>query len=868
MARSTVEILGGQLDGTVLNNAASESTLKEIVAAINGMSGGGSGGGGSGGSGGGGSASRKRKQEVGVLNKLSNELGNQLGNAIGAAASLGTMLATGNTRMSAYTKVLNDQVISQLPLVGGLLGSVGGVVNSSIEALEDWNEALRKGTSSGASFGNSILNAAQAAASAGMGLDDFMDLVSSNSTKLLSLGGTVSDGATRFSKISKQLVREGGAAANSLRQMGYSVKDLNQGLVGYLENVGMGVADNDANNRLLAESYESYRMTVDKISKLTGKSAKQIEDQMSIASNDVAFKMKLSKMGVKEREALLATLAEYSARFGETGADLFKSVVLNVTSQNEATQDLMIAMPSLVKDMKRAASIAKINATDSAEWQRQSDDLIIKSMMSGIKAGKDWESVLRAASTGNKELSGLYTALTPILSLLVKNGDINKLTEEQLRAALKEAREEQKKREKITQLLNDFDIAIGEARSSLIEAVIPILREIAEIAEREKLADHLREFGVYLSQVVKDYMPDVIAFFKYMGSAEGREYLWNEITNWFETMGVEFDAAIKTFFKPDKAADYARKKEEELERLAKEHSNKQQKLKIPSSPTAQAAEKEAEKAGPPKSTQAAQRLLDLIAKGEGATPANLKRQRSGQTPYDMIYGFGQYGEPPQPLSQMTIGQVMAFQQQLIRATQGKVPGTNKGTSAVGKYQFISTTLASAMKATGLSPADKFNAENQEKMGMHLLQTAGGMTDFAKTGNKANFQDRLAHVWASVRNQHGKGVYAGQTGSTTMDSTSSLMDEIKAGHATGTLGTYGTLFRDFGRSTETQLHGDQAVMTPSQMSSVMNTAGSVDLAQLMSTTESKLAKLISLSSQRLMINNSQLESTEKMANSLT
>ena len=44
MAKSTVEILGGQLDGAILENAASEATLKELVAAISGNRGGSSGG--------------------------------------------------------------------------------------------------------------------------------------------------------------------------------------------------------------------------------------------------------------------------------------------------------------------------------------------------------------------------------------------------------------------------------------------------------------------------------------------------------------------------------------------------------------------------------------------------------------------------------------------------------------------------------------------------------------------------------------------------------------------------------------------------------------------------------------------------------
>lgn len=63
--------------------------------------------------------------------------------------------------------------------------------------------------------------------------------------------------------------------------------------------------------------------------------------------------------------------------------------------------------------------------------------------------------------------------------------------------------------------------------------------------------------------------------------------------------------------------------------------------------------------------------------------------------YDTVYGYGQYGQPPKPVSQMTIGETMDFGRTLIDNTKGTLKNqpASKGTSAMGKYQFTQETLA-------------------------------------------------------------------------------------------------------------------------------------------------------------------------------
>jgi hypothetical protein len=176
---------------------------------------------------------------------------------------------------------------------------------------------------------------------------------------------------------------------------------------------------------------------------------------------------------------------------------------------------------------------------------------------------------------------------------------------------------------------------------------------------------------------------------------------------------------------------------------------------------------------------AEQDLLDRIAFGEGARPDLLAQQGKlgiGSTPYDMVLGYGTYAKPSKPITDMTMSEVFEYQKELINATKGKL--SSGPSSAVGKYQFISTYLYgpggsaakpkdnSWMTQAGLKATDKFTPEVQERLGRIVLSQAGYNSFLNSNRTKADdrkFQNKLAAKWASVAKAGTKeGAYEGQS----------------------------------------------------------------------------------------------------------
>ena len=840
MAKTTVEFLGGQLDGTVLNNIASEATMRELLAAIKQNSGGGSGGAG-GGAGGGASPAAKMRKSSNTMAKLADGLGNQIGNAIGAVGSMGAMLLTGNTKLSAYTRTLNDQVISKLPIFGGLLGGVGGLLNDGIEVLEEWNESLKLGTATGATFGNSILRASKAATSSAMDLDDFMRMISAHSPVMLNLGKTVTEGAERFSRLSKLLNREGGLATRSLRQIGYSAKDVNEAFIRYIDIAGMGMREERRSDADLLISFERFQLHLTQMGYLTGKTVKQLEGQMAVANQDIVFKMELAKLGSAQREKIQTALASYVTMYGESGAELFKALFLGMPPGNEDAQNLMVLMPQLTKNMRESISSAKNGTASIEQYTAQTEDKLIKSMLASAKTANGIDNMLAAAAVGYGDADKFRRAIQPILEQLNKHGDITKITEPKLREMFAMARVETKQREALTQFLNDFEMAMQNLKFQLMEAFLPLLNDLGVYLESKDLPGKVKQFGIFLKDSVEKYLPGVITFFKYLGDENGRDFIWNEVAYFFDTMGIKFKYYMKSILGLQNAEKLSADMNKELGESLDAYEKKQSRVR--------------EKGLPP----------DYTLPGKSSTGENKPRGVSSDS----------VSRSQAAIKQMAVANIPRFGAPLSGM------GDRKVTSPFGE-----------IRSDGPHDALDYRAE----IGERILAPHGGKIFYGFDRRSGHFvqisddKNKIVSVLAHMDPVGDKlfklqesfpknttiteGTHIGYTGNTGESSGPHLHWQTKyngtkidpsqymKSHSTGTLGQYGSLFKDFGAGTDVILDDIEAVMTPGQMNSVIAGAGNIATTEMLESLDRNFQRLANIMAERTSLSRSQLSYIEK------
>ena len=151
----------------------------------------------------------------------------------------------------------------------------------------------------------------------------------------------------------------------------------------------------------------------------------------------------------------------------------------------------------------------------------------------------------------------------------------------------------------------------------------------------------------------------------------------------------------------------------------------------------------------------------------------IQSAESRQHGYDAVVSNN---ETPKPPTEMTVGEVLQWQKDM------KADPKNAGRSdltAIGRYQFIHTTLVEALKSTDVKMSDKFDAETQDKLFMARLRYRGLNDYISGKIDKKTFIDRLSLEWAGLKNSSGVGSHDGvgiNKGSVEYESTYNVIPE--------------------------------------------------------------------------------------------
>lgn len=129
----------------------------------------------------------------------------------------------------------------------------------------------------------------------------------------------------------------------------------------------------------------------------------------------------------------------------------------------------------------------------------------------------------------------------------------------------------------------------------------------------------------------------------------------------------------------------------------------------------------------------------------------IAQAEAGRDGYDAVQ-YGARIKPDRPPTQMTLGDVFAW----IKDTPGQP-------HAIGRYQFIPSTLARLVTILDASPHERFSPQMQDRLADILLQEAGLDAYRAGRMTRHGFMNNLAKIWAGLPNSSGRSHYHGYAG---------------------------------------------------------------------------------------------------------
>tara|TARA_B100001094_G_scaffold39824_1_gene34430 strand:- start:834 stop:3446 length:2613 start_codon:yes stop_codon:yes gene_type:complete len=197
--------------------------------------------------------------------------------------------------------------LGQIPMgvgdvIKGIFGPVAGAVDQT-------HAAFLEAGSVGANFGGNMAGMLKASSEAGLSLSEFGGIIKGNSEALMLLGGSTAEGAKRLAKLGKD-IRNTPLAAD-LARLGFSTADINEGFADYSKMLARNGRLQGKTDAELIQGTHSYLKNLDAVSKLTGKSKESLQAEEDARQADAQYRIMMSKLdedGQKNMKALMDSI--------------------------------------------------------------------------------------------------------------------------------------------------------------------------------------------------------------------------------------------------------------------------------------------------------------------------------------------------------------------------------------------------------------------------------------------------------------------------------------------------------------------------------------------------------------------------------
>ena len=304
-------------------------------------------------------------------------------------------VATGTAKIRDFGKAI--------PL--GLLGSFGENLSNAGLAVIDYvvgTKAEFEGLSKvGAGLTGDLGLLQVTAAETRMSLPEFSKMIKSNSTLLAQFGGGMTDSVQKFAKLSDAMFKGEDAPINTFMRLGMSIEESNEFMLQSLAVNQRSQRFRQMDEASQLRTAQDYAKNLDLISKLTGKSAKELQKEADARMNegDINATMRL---------------AERQGAEGVTEA--FQAVQGNLSQLPQAAQAMLKQTLNLGGPIDAQTSMFASLNPKTAQLAREFDKIVKDTSISGDERKKLLEAKAKemtaAAAQESQSTQNLQIART------------------------------------------------------------------------------------------------------------------------------------------------------------------------------------------------------------------------------------------------------------------------------------------------------------------------------------------------------------------------------------------------------------------------------------------------------------------------
>jgi hypothetical protein len=391
-------------------------------------------------------AEEESTKKTHAFGKALNTLGQTTAGVITGMTNLMSSLANVGNSMESAAASMNS-----IPIVGGVLASVFGAVAGSAEKL---NKAYQTAASAGVTFGGSVNSMVNAASSAGLTFDQFAGIIQKNSESMMLLGGTTEAGAKRFAQLGKEIRNSG--IGNELLRMGFSTEQINSGMAGYIGILGKTGALQNMSTKQIAASSAGYLKDLDALAKITGSTREEKQKEQEALMKDAQFRAATAGMDAEAQKQMMA----YITSFPKEQQAAMKDMITTGNITSEESVKLAAMMPGAAQQAMAFGQQLQAGGKISRDQFNQAKNLSIQEAGVRVKEMKD-------QGLYNKEMAETYVGMADLAAQKIDG--VNQAYAEQADSVKKanQAEEIEKFKQRLAETSNVFTQIL--AQSGLLE---------------------------------------------------------------------------------------------------------------------------------------------------------------------------------------------------------------------------------------------------------------------------------------------------------------------------------------------------------------------------------------------------------------
>jgi len=376
--------------------------------------------------------------------------------------------------LSTFGKSIS--VFNEIPGIVGKLAISTGIFVDILSRAASFQEANLKAyqmmTNAGANFSGSLTDLRQAAAGTYLTLDQFGNLIKSNSELFSRMGGSVNDGAVAFAKFSHNMLS--GDVGMQIASMGYTMEGANQSMATFIGLMGVKDTKELATSKVLQESTLGYLDQLDRLAEITGKGREEQEKQLKQAMFEADVQMTMSRMSKEDQMAFTAAMNEAGTLYGQAGRDIVLAQAQGRAVTGEAGKMMMATAGQAGQTVSNLQAIAKQYGADSAQFRAAS-------AKSQREAGDALARIPLAAFSTNDSLK----KMNDVTITAAKNRMAGMVTDEDFAKRDKKRQDELDKRhESQAAEMAKLNQGVNELGQSLLGLITPIVKDITPIFMR------------------------------------------------------------------------------------------------------------------------------------------------------------------------------------------------------------------------------------------------------------------------------------------------------------------------------------------------------------------------------------------------